>query len=83
MNTRSDTACSTGVVGSIVPLTILAALAFFCMRRRRQRRIQQQVLGPSGMDPYGQRQTSMYGPSVTSAPFTPYVSLPCGAKPGE
>ncbi|KAF9647146.1 hypothetical protein BDM02DRAFT_2802311 [Thelephora ganbajun] len=64
-----------GVVGSIVPLTILAVLVLLYMRHRRQQQgqqQQQQVLSPGAMDPYNQRQLSTYGPPVTTVPFTPY-----------
>ena len=74
---------STGVVGSVVALTAIAIAAFWYTRRRRQQQAQPQVLNPDGLDPYKQRPPSMYGPPVTSAPFTPYVSLSCGAEPGE
>jgi len=61
-----------GVVGSIVPLTILAVVAFFYMRHRRQQQAQPKMLNQDGMDSYEQRPTSMYGPGYTSAPFTTY-----------
>jgi len=73
----------TGVVGTIVPLSILAVVALFYMRHRRQQKAQPQPLSQEGLDPYKQRPTSMYAPPVTSAPFTPYVSISHGSEPGK
>jgi len=80
--TGSDPAYSTGVVGAVVPLTILAVVVFFYTRHRRQQQTQPQMLNQDGLDPY-KRPPSMYGPGVTSAPFTPYVSLSCGVVHGK
>jgi len=44
-------AYSTGLVGSIVPLTILAiVLFFFHARNRRKQRVEQQAENPEKMD---------------------------------
>ena len=68
-----------GVVGSIVPLTILAAVVYFYMRNRRRKDAQQrqsQMLSPDGMDAYKQRTSSKYGlPPINTVPFAPYVSF--------
>jgi len=61
-----------GVVGSVVPLTILAVGAFFYARHRRHQQAPQQIQNADAMDPFNQRQTSMYGPPMASSPFTPY-----------
>ena len=56
-----------GVVGSIVSLTILAFVVYFCMRYHRRKDAQQQrprmlTFGPDGMDAYKQT-SSVNGPS--------------------
>jgi len=81
--TRPDPGYPTGVVGSVVPLTILAVAVLLYMRHRKQQQAQQQqILNPDGLDPYKQRTPSMYGPPMTAVPFTPYVSrLLSGAEP--
>jgi len=81
--TGSDPAYSTGVVGAVVPLTILAVVVFFYTRHRRQQQSQPQIMNQDGLDPYKQRPASMYTPGVTSVPFTPYVSLSYGAEHGK
>ena len=73
----------TGVVGAVVPLSILAVVAFFYMRHRRQQKAQPQPLNPEELDPYKQRPTSMYAPPATTVPFTPYVSISYGSEPGK
>jgi hypothetical protein len=73
----SNPECPTGVVGSIVPLTILAVVAFLFTRHRRQQQIQPQLMPNPDEDPYKQRPVS-YGPPMTSPhmpSFTPYVRL--------
>jgi len=61
-----------GVVGSVVPLTIIAGVLFFYTRRRRQQPPHEQMQTPDGLDPYKQQHpSSMYGPPATG-PFTPY-----------
>jgi len=68
----------TGVVGTVVPLSILAVVAFFYMWHHRQQKAQ-----PQPLNPYKQRPTSMYAPPVTSPPSTPYVSISYGSEPGK
>jgi len=61
-----------GVVGTVVPLTILAIVAFLWTRRRRQQTQQPQMV-PMPMpddDPYKQRPISYGTPPITN--FTPY-----------
>ena len=75
---------STGVVGTVVPLTILAVGVFLFMRSRRQK-AQQQPLQPQYIpnpeeDPYKQRPMSYPVNPVTTIPFTPYVSLFCNPR---
>ena len=77
--TGSDPAYPTGVVGSVVPLVILAVVVFLYTRHRRQQQVQPQLLNQGGLDPYDQR-PSMYGPPITSDPFTSDVSLPSEPK---
>jgi len=51
--TGHDPGYPTGVVGSVVPLTILAVAVFFYVRHRKQQQAQQQqILNPDGLDPY-------------------------------
>ena len=75
----SNPAYTTGIVGAIVLLTIVAVGIFFYVRNRREKDVQQpqtQIFGPDGMDPYKQQTPSMYGPPpmINTVPFTPYVS---------
>ena len=76
--TGSDPACSTGVVGSVVPLTILAVVVFFFVRRRRQQQAQPQALNKEE-----QRPLSEYGPYTVPVSPAPYVSLLCDAETGK
>ena len=73
-----------GVVGSIVPLTILAVVAYFYVRNRREKDAQQRqsrMFSPDGMDAYKERRPSVYGPPpISTLPYTPYVSLSRGAS---
>jgi len=65
-----------GVVSSVVPLTILAAAAFFYVRHRQRRQAQQQWIQSSdGLDIYEQRAPLMYVHPTTPVPFILYVSL--------
>ena len=65
-----------GVVGSVVPLTILAAAVFFYVRHRRRRQAQQQrIQSTDGLDLYEQRAPLMHGHPTTPVPLTLYVSL--------
>ena len=78
-----DPAYAIGVVGSIVPLTIVAFVVFFYMRSRREKEAQHrqsQLFSPDGMDAYKQRPPSMYAPPpvLNTVPYTPYVSLSRG-----
>ena len=78
--TGSDPERSIGVVGSVVPLTILAVVVFLWSRHRRQQTQQPQMM-PTPMpddDPYKQRPMSYGVPPMTN--FTPYVSLLCGVN---
>jgi len=77
--TGSDPAHSTGVVGSIVPLTFLGVGVFLYLRYRRQKEAErQQVQNIDGVDPYKPQRPSMYGPPIS--PYTPYVSLSCSMR---
>jgi len=77
MKTGSDHAL-TGVVGSVVPLTILAVVLFLYSRHRRQQQSAPQQIQnqDQNQDQYQQHPPSMYGPPLVSPSFTPYVSLP-------
>jgi len=68
-----------GVVGSVVPLTIIAFVLYFYKRSRGENskevpQPEPQTPSPDGMDPYKQHPPSMYGPppTVNSIPYTPY-----------
>jgi hypothetical protein len=61
--TGPDPTYSTGVVGSVVPLTILAVVAFFYAQHLRQK-AQPHMLYPGGPDPYKQRVPLMYAPPM-------------------
>lgn len=76
--TGSDSARSAGVVGSVVPLTILAAVVFFFVRRRRQQQAQPQALNQDE-----QRPLSAYDPYKVPVSPAPYVSLLCDAETGK
>jgi len=52
-----------GVVGSVVPLTIISVVVFFYMRNRRQKQAQQQY-------PSSEKNTLEYAPPMHSVPFT-------------
>ena len=72
--TGSDLAYSTGVLGSVILLAILAVMVFFYRRHRRKQKAQPQMLNKDGLDPYEQR-PMMYGSPITSVPFISGVSL--------
>jgi len=78
--TGSDLAYSTGVLGSVVLLVILAVAVFFYTRYRRQQQVQPQL--KDGLDPDKQR-PSMHGPPITFGPFTSDVSLSYSAVEPE
>jgi len=80
--TGSDPAYSTGVLGSVVLLVILAVAVFFYARYRRQQQVQPQLLNKDGLGPYEQR-PSIYGPPTTFGPFTSDVSLSYSAVEPE
>lgn len=76
MIAESDHACPIGVVGSVVPLTILAVVVFLYVQNRRKK--QQQI-----QDLNGKHTSSMYEPPMPSVPFVPYVGLLLSrAEPG-
>jgi len=60
-----------GVVGSIVPLTILGVVAFLYFKHKNRNQKQQPQPMPD-LDPYGQRPVSYGAPPMPSIPFTPY-----------
>ncbi|KAF9790610.1 hypothetical protein BJ322DRAFT_1037347 [Thelephora terrestris] len=59
-----------GVVGSVVPLTILAVVAFLYTRNHRQQQVQPD--GRQANDPYTRSTVAEYGPSSPSIPFSQY-----------
>jgi hypothetical protein len=67
-----------GVVGTVVPLTILGVVLFLYTRHRRQKTQQQpQLMGmPSpDDDPYKNRPVSYGIPPMGNVPLAPYVSF--------
>ena len=87
MIAQSNPPYPTGVVGSVVPLSILGFGVFFFMRSRQQKQLGRSQFQNQELDPpYKLHPPSMYGAPVTpvtAAPFTPYVSLSCGTEPGN
>jgi hypothetical protein len=71
-----------GVVGSVVPLTILAVVAFLYTRNLRQQNTHQPQLQQAGT-PYKQSTNPTHGHSASSFPLSRYVRFLSGVDAGN